>query len=80
MAETPGKMYALAVVLTLLPLIAIPLRVYTRRIQKCKLQWDDFLVLPALVGLASHVHICLRRTKSYIAGLRNCNWRLHVCW
>ncbi|KAK0515805.1 hypothetical protein JMJ35_001839 [Cladonia borealis] len=49
MGETPGKMYALAVVLTLLAIAAVLLRLYARRITKQRLEWDDYMVFPALL-------------------------------
>lgn len=50
MGESPGKMYALAVVLTLLAIAAVLLRLYARRITKQRLEWDDYMIFPALVG------------------------------
>lgn len=49
MEETPGKMYALASVMTVLPVIAIVLRYHARRITKAGFGWDDHLTLLALV-------------------------------
>jgi len=49
MAETPGKMYALAIFLTLLALTAIALRFYARRVKQANLSWDDYMILPAMV-------------------------------
>lgn len=46
--ESPGKMYALASVLTVLAIIAVILRAYARRITKSGLAWDDFLIVIAL--------------------------------
>ena len=51
MAETPGKMYALASVLTVLAIVAVILRFYSRRIKKVVVSWDDYLIVLALVGL-----------------------------
>ena len=51
MAETPGKMYALASVLTILAIVAVVLRFYSRRIKKVGVSWDDYLIVLALVGL-----------------------------
>ena len=51
MAETPGKMYALAFVLTVLAIVAVFLRFYSRRIKKVGASWDDYLIVLALVGL-----------------------------
>lgn len=50
MGETPGKMYALATVLTILPAVAVVLRIYARKIKKAILGWDDYLIIFALVG------------------------------
>ena len=50
MGQTPGEMYALAVVLTLLAIAAVLLRLYARRITKQSLEWDDYMIFPALVG------------------------------
>ncbi len=49
MAETPGKMYALAIFLTLLAMVAIGLRFYTRHIKKAQYSYDDYMILPAMV-------------------------------
>ena len=49
MGETPGKMYALATVLTLLAVVAVLLRLYARKIKKAILTWDDYLIVFALV-------------------------------
>lgn len=49
MAESPGKMYAIATVMTLLAMTAIGLRFYARRIKQTKLMWDDYMILPAMV-------------------------------
>ena len=55
MGETPGKMYALATVLTLLAIVAVLLRLYARRIKKAILTWDDYLIFFALVRCAPQV-------------------------
>ena len=49
MEETPGKMYALAAVLTTLAIVAVLLRFYARHIKKVHLAWDDYMILPALL-------------------------------
>ena len=49
MFESPGKMYALATVLTLLALVAIVLRFHARRMKNAKISWDDYMILPAMV-------------------------------
>jgi len=49
MAESPGKMYAIATVMTLLAMTAIGLRFYARRIKQTKLMLDDYMILPAMV-------------------------------
>lgn len=49
MGETPGKMYALATVLTLLAAVAVLLRLRARKIKKTILDWDDYLILFAMV-------------------------------
>ena len=49
MAESAGKMYALAIVLGLLAIVATVLRLYARRIKQASLSWDDYMILPALV-------------------------------
>lgn len=49
-AETPGKMYALAGLLSLLSVVAVILRFYSRRLMKtAKIEIDDYMILPALV-------------------------------
>ena len=49
MVESPGKMYALATVLTTLAIVAVILRFYSRRIKKVPPSWDDYLIVLALV-------------------------------
>ena len=49
MEESPGKMYALAIVLTLLAMLAVALRFHARRIKSAGFAWDDYMILPALV-------------------------------
>ncbi|CAL8576045.1 hypothetical protein XPA_001936 [Xanthoria parietina] len=49
MEESPGKIYALTVVLTSLATVAVGLRFYSRHIKKAGLSWDDWAVLPALL-------------------------------
>lgn len=50
MNETPGKMYALATVMTVLAIIPVPLRFRARALKKQKVLIDDWLILPALVS------------------------------
>ena len=52
MAESAGKMYALAVILSLLAMMATAMRFYARRIKQATLSWDDYMILPALVRFA----------------------------
>ncbi|KAL8642368.1 MAG: hypothetical protein Q9228_000921 [Teloschistes exilis] len=49
MSETPGKMYALAAVLSFLAIAATVLRFYARYIKKAGYSWDDMVLLPALI-------------------------------
>ena len=50
MGETPGKMYALGTVLTILATVAVLLRLHARKIKKATLAWDDYMILVALVS------------------------------
>ena len=52
MAESAGRMYALAIILSLLAMIATAMRFYARRIKQATLSWDDYMILPALVRCA----------------------------
>ena len=52
MAESAGKMYALAIVLSLLAMTVTAMRFYARRIKQATLSWDDYMILPALVRYA----------------------------
>ena len=63
MGETPGKMYALAIVLTLLAAVAVLLRLYARKLMNVILAWDDYLIFCALVGHASQVTHLLSRDR-----------------
>ena len=56
MEESPGKMYALAVVMTLLATVATALRFYSRHIKKAGFSWDDWTLLPALVWQPSFLN------------------------
>ena len=48
--ETPGKMYALAAVLSFMAIVAVILRFYARRLLKStEVEIDDYMILPALV-------------------------------
>lgn len=49
MAESAGKMYALATILSLLAIVVTAMRFYARRIKQAVLSWDDYMILPALV-------------------------------
>ena len=49
-SETPGKMYALAGILSVISVVAVILRFYSRRLLKtAKIERDDYMILPALV-------------------------------
>ncbi len=53
-SETPGKMYALAAVLSVLAILAVSLRFHARRLLKsARIEIDDYMILPALV---CHIH------------------------
>ncbi|KAL8749513.1 MAG: hypothetical protein Q9184_006777 [Pyrenodesmia sp. 2 TL-2023] len=47
--DTPGTLYAIAIIFTLLAVAATALRFYARSIKKVGRSWDDYAVLPALV-------------------------------
>lgn len=47
--QSPGAVYALVTIMTLLAMVAIGLRFYARRIKHTKLMWDDYMILPAMV-------------------------------
>ena len=49
MDETPGKMYALAAVMTSLATVIVGLRFYARKLKSIRPSWDDFLIVLALV-------------------------------
>ena len=54
MHESPGKMYALATVLTILAIVAVALRFYARSLKKVLPSWDDYLVVLALVIISPY--------------------------
>ena len=66
MDESPGKMYALAVVLSSLAIVATGLRFYSRHIKKAGYSWDDYAVLPALVR-----QLFALKRASYTSALRS---------
>lgn len=47
--ETPGKMYAMAVVFSMLAIIAVALRFYARYLKRAGYWWDEYMIVPALV-------------------------------
>ena len=49
-SETPDKMYALAALMSVLAVVAVILRFYSRRLLKtASIEIDDYMILPALV-------------------------------
>ena len=82
MAETPGKMYALASVLTVLAIVAVVLRFYSRRIKKVGVSWDDYLIVLALVGFFSVISASGRNTYELVllTDLHCRHGDLHVRW
>lgn len=82
MDESPGKMYALAIVLTLLAVLAVALRFRARHIKRAGLASDDYMIIPALVNPASPRY-CRRTTIStVIDSLRSFlqSEQRFVCW
>ena len=82
MTETPGKMYALASVLTVLAIVAVVLRFYSRRIKKVGVSWDDYLIVLALVGVF-HVSSASGWVTYESVPLTDLHYRhggLHVRW
>ena len=63
MGETPGKMYALAIVLTLLAVLAVLLRLHARKLKNAILAWDDYFIFGALVGHAPRFKKVLSRDE-----------------
>lgn len=49
--EKPSLVLAAGIVFPLLGIIVVALRFYTRSTQKASYQLDDWLTLPALVGI-----------------------------
>lgn len=81
--ESPGKMYALAVVLMLLAVIAVMLRIQARRMMKASIAWDDFLVVIALVRLEqllATLRIGTPQQLTMIVVVYDRHWSLHDCW
>jgi len=61
MGESPGKMYAMAVILTLLAITAVGLRFYARYLKKAGYSWDEYSILLALVNMLAlqpRLHNC----------------------
>lgn len=83
MAESAGKMYALATVLSLLAIIASALRFYARRLKQASLSWDDYMILPALVCWAMpEASQRMLRVVNFNREVAFYSWhgRLHVRW
>jgi hypothetical protein len=49
--QTPELQYALAIILTIAPTIFTALRFRARAVKHAKLDWDDWFIVLALVGL-----------------------------
>ncbi|KAL8933849.1 MAG: hypothetical protein Q9216_006187 [Gyalolechia sp. 2 TL-2023] len=49
MGNEVGTVYAIAIVFSLLALVATALRFYARNIKKVGFSWDDYVIIPALV-------------------------------
>ena len=75
MAFSPGEMIALAVIFSILPPIAVGLRLWARRIMKARYGLDDYFIFVALVititsgftivyGMAIHHQIQVLSTHS----------------
>ena len=78
MGDSPGEMYALSVLLTLLALLAVLLRLHARRIKRVEFAWDDYLIVLALVSCLPRFHIFgLRSRLTSASGIHDCDWRLH---
>ena len=56
MAESAAKMYALASVLIIIAIVTVLMRFYARSIKKAKFEWDDYLILPALVSMTPRMN------------------------
>ena len=82
MDESPGKMYTIATVLTVLSMVVVMLRLYARRIIKQRLECDDCTIFLALVsGTAAGLLRCQNaqiRSSSSLLGWR-CAFSL-VSW
>lgn len=49
MSYSKGEMIILGIVFLLLPIVAVVLRIWAKKIQRTSLAWDDYLIFPALV-------------------------------
>jgi len=60
--ETPGKMYAMAVIFSMLAIIAVALRFYARYLKRAGYWWDEYMIVPALVctDCAQHLPFTVR--------------------
>ena len=80
MGETPGKMYALATLLTLLAVVAVLLRFHARKIQKAILTWDDYLITVALVSHSTSDASSAHRLTKVEPVLHNRYSAVYVRW
>lgn len=82
MGESPGKMYALASVLTILAIVAVLLRFCSRRIKKICLSWDDYFIMFALVGVCAVTSLSKAVTykSTFSKDLYHRHGNLHVRW
>ena len=82
MGESPGKMYALASVLTILAIVAVMLRFYSRRIKKIYLSWDDHFIVLASVGFCAVtlLYKAVTYKSTFSKDLYHRYGNLHVRW
>ena len=81
--ESAGKMYALAIVLGLLAIVATTLRFYARRMKQAALSWDDYMILLALVRSAmieAPWHVLRAATLTWRSAFHTWHSCLHDHW
>ena len=73
-------MYALAVVLTLLAIVAVALRFWARRLTKCGFAWDDFFIVLALWVTIGEYPFSRQSKLIVQKNVYRRDWSVHVHW
>ena len=69
-----AEVVVLSIVFPVLSIVAVALRLYSRRLKKLRLQADDYIIIPALVRftlwmIQNHLGTALIETQALVVGM-----------